>query len=92
MKGQTFRIAPSQPGHCLLAEQSPPALERRRKLRDVVDGAVKDFEASDNAALMDSDFANAFRLMTSSKARDAFDLSREPATLRDRSGGRSPLM
>lgn len=60
--------------------------QRRRKLRDVVDGAVKDFEASDNAALMDTDFANAFRLMTSSKARDAFDLSREPAALRDRYG------
>jgi len=60
--------------------------ERRRKLRDIVDGTVRDFEASENAKLMDSDFQNAFKLMTSVKARDAFDLSKEPASVRERYG------
>jgi hypothetical protein len=60
--------------------------ERRRKLRDIVDGTVRDFEASENANLMDSDFQTAFKLMTSVKARDAFDLSKEPASVRERYG------
>src|ERR1043166_4960220 len=61
-------------------------LERRRKLRDVVDGTVKEFESSERAELMDSNFSNAFKLMTSAKAREAFDLSKEPDAVRDRYG------
>lgn len=59
---------------------------RRQKLRDVVDGAVKDFEASESAALMDANFAGAFKLMTSVKAREAFDLTKEPQKVRERYG------
>src|SRR5439155_19393750 len=44
-------------------------LRRRRELRDIVGDAVKNFEASANAQLMDSSFAAAYRLMTSAKAR-----------------------
>src|SRR5947208_9891289 len=61
-------------------------LERRKKLRDVVDGTVKDFEASESAQLMDTNFASAFKLMTSKIARDAFDLTKEPDAVRDRYG------
>src|SRR3954463_15930066 len=61
-------------------------LERRRKLRDVVDGTVKDFEASESAQLMDTNFASAYKLMTSKAARDAFDLTKEPQAVRDRYG------
>jgi hypothetical protein len=61
-------------------------LQRRRELRDVVDQTVKDFEASANAQLMDANFASAYRLMTSEKARDAFDLAKEPAKVRERYG------
>jgi hypothetical protein len=61
-------------------------LERRRKLRDVVDGTVKEFEASEPAQLMDTNFASAFKLMTSKAARDAFDLSKEPDSVRQRYG------
>ena len=61
-------------------------LERRKKLREVVDGAVKNFESSEAAALMDSNFASAFKLMTSKAARDAFDLTKEPQAVRDRYG------
>src|SRR5215208_1427913 len=53
-------------------------LERRRELRQVVDSAVKNFEASESAKLMDQNFAQAYKLMTSTKAREAFDLSKEP--------------
>src|SRR6478672_4567993 len=61
-------------------------LERRRDLRHVVDQAVKNFEASPNAQLMDTNFASAYRLMTSTKAREAFDLEKEPQKVRDRYG------
>ena len=61
-------------------------LSRRRKLRDIVDSAVDDFEASESAQLMDSNFQAAFRLMTSKQARDAFDLSKEATKVRERYG------
>src|SRR5678815_4915121 len=61
-------------------------LQRRRELRDVVDDTVKSFEASATAELMDANFAAAFRLMTSTKAREAFDLSKEPPKVRERYG------
>jgi hypothetical protein len=61
-------------------------LERRRKLREIVESSVKSFEASESADLMDSNFATAFKLMTSARAREAFDLTREPDGVRDRYG------
>lgn len=61
-------------------------LDRRRRLRDLVDETVASFEASDNAKLLDSNFETAYRLMTSAQAREAFDLSKEPASVRDRYG------
>jgi hypothetical protein len=70
----------------------PPAqigearLSRRRKLRAIVDETVKNFEASDDAKLLDSNFESAFRLMTSTQAREAFDLSKEPQAVRERYG------
>ena len=57
-------------------------LQRRRELREVVDDAVRDFEASPNASLMDTNFSSAYRLMTSERARQAFDLTREPQKVR----------
>src|SRR5439155_23788201 len=61
-------------------------LERRRELRQIVDRTVKTFEASESAKLMDSNFADAYRLMTSAKAREAFDLTLEPDKVRERYG------
>ena len=61
-------------------------LQRRKELRDIVDQTVKNFEASPNAQLMDSSFASAYRLMTSAKAREAFDLTKEPEKVRERYG------
>ncbi len=61
-------------------------LDRRKKIRELVDDAVTTFEASENAALLDGNFQSAFRLMTSTKAREAFDLSRESKATRERYG------
>src|SRR5438045_1726893 len=61
-------------------------LQRRQSFRQVVEGTVKNFEASPSAELMDANFASAYRLMTSEKAREAFDLTREPEKVRERYG------
>jgi uncharacterized protein (DUF1501 family) len=61
-------------------------MDRRRKMRDLVEGTIKDFEASEDARLMDDNFQAAFRLMTSEQARSAFDLSKEHPAVRERYG------
>ena len=61
-------------------------LDRRRRMRDLVEQTVKDFEASEDARLMDEDFHAAYRLMTSEQARSAFDLSQEQDSVRERYG------
>ncbi len=60
--------------------------ERRRKLRAAVDGAVSSFETSPNAQLMDSNFQKAYALMSSTKAREAFDLNKETEETRKKYG------
>jgi Protein of unknown function (DUF1501) len=60
--------------------------ERRKTLRGAIDGAVATFESSADARLLDANFERAFRLMSSKTARDAFDLTAEPDTTRDRYG------
>lgn len=82
---------PSQPNF-KAPDMLPPAeigearLERRRRMRSIVDETVKNFEASDSAQLLDSNFQAAFRLMTSPQARAAFDLSQESPAVRERYG------
>lgn len=68
------------------AEIGEVRLQRRRELRAIVDDAVKNFEASESAKLMDANFSDAYRLMTSTKAREAFDLTKEPEKVRERYG------
>jgi len=70
----------------------PPAdlgevrLDRRRRLREIVDEKMSNFEATADAKLLDNGFESAFRLMSSPQARDAFDLSKEPQKVRERYG------
>lgn len=59
---------------------------RRQRLRDAVDAGVQKFEASSAAQQMDENFSLAYRLMSSTTARQAFELDQEPAPLRDRYG------
>ncbi len=65
---------------------SAQRLDRRQKLREAVDGAMKTFEASPQAQQMDDNFSLAYRLMTNPQARSAFQLDAEPNPLRDRYG------
>src|SRR5438876_459371 len=68
------------------SEVGEARLQRRRDLRALVDQTVKDCEARQRAQLVDRIFASAFKLMTSTKARNAFDLSKEPEEVRKRYG------
>ena len=88
-----FRLMadPSQPDFKVPDLLPPKAIgeariDRRRKLREIVDGTARSFEQSQNAQLLDSNFESAFRLITSPQAREAFDLSKEPKKVRDRYG------
>ena len=57
--------------------------ERRQRLRDAVDGATAAFEKNAQAKQLDDSFNLAYRLMSSPKARDAFAVEKEPASVRD---------
>ncbi|MFM7207395.1 MAG: DUF1501 domain-containing protein [Planctomycetaceae bacterium] len=61
-------------------------LDRRRSMRAIVEGAARQFEASEDARLLDANFHAAYRLMTSPQAREAFDLAKEPLAVRERYG------
>lgn len=62
-------------------------VDRRRDWRRVIDQSVKYFEESNqDAKLMDSTFDQAYTLMTSAKAREAFDLTQENEEMRKRYG------
>ncbi|HEY6989264.1 MAG TPA: DUF1501 domain-containing protein [Bryobacteraceae bacterium] len=62
-------------------------VDRRRDWRQVIDQSVKYFEESNqDAKLMDSTFDQAYTLMTSAKAREAFDLTQENEDMRKRYG------
>src|SRR5262249_38942447 len=62
-------------------------LGERRKLLSAFDGARRDLEdLRGSREGMDASTAQAMQMMTTNKARDAFDLSREPAKIRERYG------
>jgi hypothetical protein len=62
-------------------------VDRRRSWRKVVDQSVQYFEeANQDSKLMDATFNQAYTLMTSAKAREAFELSQEPEEVRKRYG------
>lgn len=62
-------------------------VDRRRNWRQVVDQSVQYFEeANQDSKLMDATFNQAYTLMTSEKAREAFELTQEPEEVRKRYG------
>ena len=63
-----------------------PSTPNFQVLRDIVDRSVSTFEASENAKLLDGGFESAFRMISSPQARAAFDLSKEPMSVRERYG------
>jgi hypothetical protein len=62
-------------------------VDRRRSWRQEVDKSVQYFEETNqDTKLMDSTFNQAYTLMTSAKAREAFELTQEPEEVRKRYG------
>jgi len=61
-------------------------VDRRKNWREMVDKTVSKFETSADARLLDSTFHQAYTLMSSQKAREAFELSREPEKIREKYG------
>src|SRR5215475_13821508 len=59
---------------------------QRREMRDVVDSHFSTLEKSDSLAGMDSFYQRAYAMMSSEKARDAFDIKKETDKLRDEYG------
>jgi hypothetical protein len=72
----------------MLPPDSMPAIrvERRRNWREMIDKSVQQFESNPDARLLDSTFHQAYTLMSSTKAREAFDLNKEPEDSRSRYG------
>ena len=60
--------------------------ERRRKLLDLVNDHFRSRESSDQIDAVDSFYDRAYGLISSEKAREAFDISKEPDALRDAYG------
>jgi hypothetical protein len=61
-------------------------VDRRRNWRAAVDKSVSMFETSQDARLLDSTFHQAYTLMSSQQAREAFELHKEPEKVRERYG------
>jgi hypothetical protein len=59
---------------------------QRREMRAVVDAHFSTLEKSDALAGMDAFYQRAYAMMSSEKAREAFDLKKEPDKLRDEYG------
>lgn len=59
---------------------------RRRRLLDVVNEHFRNKEKSDSLDAVDTFYERAYSLISSEKAREAFDISKEPAELRDAYG------
>ena len=81
-------VAPSFKVPDLLPPDYMSALrvDRRKNWRAMVDKTVSKFETSQDARLLDDTFHQAYTLMTSQKARAAFELHREAEEVRQRYG------
>jgi hypothetical protein len=79
---------PSRPGYKVPGLEPPRELaldriDRRRGLLEALGGALEPSEAGDR---LDANYRKAFSLIASPEARRAFDLSREPQSVRERYG------
>jgi uncharacterized protein (DUF1501 family) len=61
-------------------------LERRAKLRDAINAQMPDIDKAVADYNLDAYYDRALQLVLSGRARDAFDLSKEPAAMRERYG------
>jgi hypothetical protein len=65
---------------------TPTQLDDRRALLNAFDDYRREIDVRAESQDMDAYTAKAFDIVTSARARDAFDLSREPSRVRDRYG------
>jgi hypothetical protein len=70
----------------LPANLSPDRLENRREVLHLIDRQTELLEFSAKARGIDAYYATAMSMLTTPKVKAAFDLSAEPAALRDRYG------
>jgi hypothetical protein len=70
----------------LRAEISKARLQRRAGLRQILDKGMPDLEKAVKPYALDEYYGKAFDLILSGKAREAFDLTKEPDRVRDRYG------
>lgn len=70
----------------LPANLSPQRLENRREALKLIDGQAKALEASPRAKGIDEVWGRAMTMLTAPGVKKAFDLSTEPARVRDRYG------
>ncbi len=63
-----------------------PRFARRRRLLDAVNDHFREIEQSDQLAAVDSFYQRAYAMISSQKAREAFDLSKESPKLREEYG------
>lgn len=70
----------------LRPEVSSQRLERRAKLRQLIDAGMPEIERATAKYDLDSYYEKALGLILSGRARDAFDLKKEPASIRDMYG------
>ena len=84
------------PEFSLPAELTFDRIDDRRSLRDLLDGLARRVDASPQVAALSESQRLAYDLVTGPRAREAFDLGQESATLRDRYGrhfwGQSALL
>jgi hypothetical protein len=76
---------PAAPGfkvRDLSSEVAPERFERRKGILETIDSHFKYTEQSDNLAAMDTFYQQAFDMISSPKARAAFDIAKEPELLR----------
>ncbi len=87
----TLNDDPSKPGF-KVPDLVPPDYissvrrERRQSIRDAIEKDVRGFEKSGNARLLDTNFHQAYALMSGKEAREAFDLRAESMDVRNRYG------
>ena len=80
----------------LRAEISKSRLERRANLRTLLDEGMPELEKAVRPYALNEYYGKAFDLILSGKAREAFDLSKEPVAIREKYGkhtfGQSALL
>lgn len=74
------------PGLTMPDDMSSVRLRRRRTLLELIDRSAGSSRDNPLYEGMQAQYQKAFSLLTTSKTRDAFDLSKEPAALRERYG------